>query len=157
MKLYSLLWVNRNQLGQILLSSLIISLGFSLSALASTKQLTLTISSQESQNFRNLMQAAEALATNTIQQSFQSSSDLTEMTVNVMGENYGQRVPLLSVTVSPSNWQKDPQIKSWVKYFGNTEILLGFVRTSPPTSPSTNSPVTRQTPYLSENEPNFYQ
>jgi hypothetical protein len=156
MKLSSLFWQNLIKLPLLVLYGFIGSLNFTSSALASTQQLNLSIRSKENQSFQNLMQEAEALATNSIYQIFQSNYNVTNITVNVIGEHYGQQVPLLSVTVSQANWQKDPQIKSWVKYFSGSERLLGFAETSQPISSSTNSPVTQQRPYLTENEPNFH-
>ncbi|AFZ24375.1 hypothetical protein Cylst_2138 [Cylindrospermum stagnale PCC 7417] len=142
---------------QILLCSVAVSLNLAISARAETGQLNLTLNSQENQTFPTLVQFAEALAKKSIQQTFQSSPEMTDLTVNVMGENYGQQVPLLSVTVSQANWQKDPRVQSWAKYFNSAAQLLGFVKYSQPVFTSQSTVVPQYTPDITENEPNFYQ
>lgn len=142
---------------QILLCSVVVSLSLAISARAETGQLNLTLSSQENQNFQTLVQEAEALAKKSIQQTFQSNPEITDLSVNILGEHYGQLVPLLSVKVSQPNWQKDPRIQPWTKYFGNAAQLLGFVKYSQPASTSQSTVVPQNVGYITENEPNFYQ
>jgi hypothetical protein len=153
-----------------------IALGVSLPAIAIPKELI--ISSKQNQTFPSLVQEAESTASNFLQQNFQSST--SELNVYILGERNGQQVPLIWVTVSPAAWQRDPQIKSWAKYFGNADYLLGFAQrktivTTPsvvtkvpstPTSTSATSispkpPVpatlTNKSIYPNESEPNFYK
>lgn len=144
---------------QILLFSVTVSLSLAISARAETKQLNLTFSSQENQSFQTLVQEAEALAKKSIQQTFQSNPEVTDFTVNVMGEHYGQLVPLLSVTVTQTNWQKNPKVQPWTKYFSSDAQLLGFVKFSQPASAPQSTVVSQYVPYITETEkePNFYQ
>ncbi len=137
--------------------------GFSGVASASPKKLNLTISTKQNQSFSNLIKEAEAVAQEAIKQNFQSNKGITNIAVYVSGERNGQEVPLFAAAVSQSSWQKNPQIKSWIKYFRDAELLLGFVQGSSRNSniaqvvnPSAVS-INLQTPYPAENEPNFYQ
>ncbi|MBD2386353.1 hypothetical protein [Cylindrospermum sp. FACHB-282] len=142
---------------QILLCCVTVFFTLAISARAETRQLNLTLSSQENQSFQTLVQEAEALAKKSIQQTFESSPEVKNLSVNILGEHYGSLVPLLSVTVSQTNWQKDPRIQPWVKYFSSASHLLGFVKYSQPTSSSQSTVVPHSVPYITENEPNFYQ
>jgi hypothetical protein len=144
---------------QILLFSVTVSLTLATSARAETGQLNLTLSSQKNQSFQTLVQEAEALAKKSIQQTFESNPEVTDLTVNILGEHYGQLVPLLSVTVTQTNWQKNPKVQPWTKYFSSAAQLLGFVKYSQPASAPQPNVVSQYVPYITEteNEPNFYQ
>ncbi len=158
MKLSDLLVHNWVRLPVFLPCAIALSLNFTLPAFADTKQLNLTVNTKDNQSFQSLLQEAENLVINSIQQSFQSSSNITDITVTVIGEHYGQQVPIMFISVSQAEWQKNPKITSGIKYFSAAEILLGFARSSQPVARSTTPSVTpKPSPYLEENEPNFYQ
>lgn len=72
------------------------------------------------------MQQAESTAINLIDQEFNQVSKITEVEITVSGERNGQEVPILSSRVSRTDWQAQPRIESWTKYFTKAEILLGF-------------------------------
>lgn len=144
-------------LPQILLYTVLFCLSFVVSATADPKQLNLFLSSQPNQSFQTLLQEAESLAKNSIQQSFQSSPDRIDISVNILGEHYGQQVPLLSVTVSQTNWHRDPKVQSWAKYFNNASQLLGFSKYAQPSSFSVLAQPIGTEIEITENEPNFYQ
>jgi len=104
-----------------------LSLGFLSSFLndflhAIAKQLSLTISTKPAQSFLSLIKAAKAQEA--IQQSFQSSKGATDVFVYLLGDRNGQKVSL--TVVSQSSWQKNPQVKSWTKYFQDAELFWGF-------------------------------
>jgi len=150
------------------LSAIAISLSCTYSAIAAPKQLNLTISTKPDQSFSNLIKAAEVKAQDAIQQSFQSSRGVTNVAVYILGERNGQKVPLIAAVVSQSSWQKNPQVKSWAKYFQDAELLLGFIKntqiaqinrstTNPLVNSLVNPLVTPVTLYPSESEPNFYK
>lgn len=96
-------------------------------AWAETKFGNFTISSDGNHNFQLLVQQAETLATNLIEQHFAENSSVTEVSVTVVGEHNGQEVPLLFTRVSRSDWQTEPKFKSWTKYFDRADVLLGFL------------------------------
>lgn len=143
--------------------------GYCLEAIATPKQLNLTISTKQNQSFSSLIKEAEARAQDAVQQSFQTSKGITNVAVYVSGERNGQKVPLITAVVSQSSWQKNPQVKSWAKYFQDAELLLGFITdtriaqirqstaTNPLVNPLVSSLVEPAGLYPSENEPNFYK
>ena len=63
---------------------------------------------------------------NVIDQEFNQVSKVTEVGIIVSCDRNGQEVPILSSRVTLTNWQAQPSIESWTKYFIKAEILLGF-------------------------------
>lgn len=107
--------------------SFLVGFGTSISAAnAETNQLNFILTSYNIQDFESLIQQAESIAKNSIEQEFTSHPNLTEVSVMILGQRNGQIVPLVSSTVSRSNWQKEPRIDKWSRYFVSSEVLLGF-------------------------------
>ncbi|MEG4277669.1 hypothetical protein QUA62_09335 [Microcoleus sp. MON1_C1] len=105
----------------------IISLTASISiALAETKERYLTLDSDGSQSFANLVQQAEDLAKESIAREFQENPALTEVTIIITADRSRQRVPVLRSRVSRRDWQKDARIQQWTRYFADAKLLLGF-------------------------------
>lgn len=115
---------------------------------AETKQIDFTLRSQSDQTFSALMQQAEVQATSLIKQAFAESPSITEVSVRILGERDGQQAPLLSSRVSRLNWQRQPRIQQWTKYFGSSAMLLNFSKPQAKhfTSPLSVSTSTQQSP-----------
>jgi hypothetical protein len=96
-------------------------------SLAETKESNLTLDSDGSQSFAGLVQQAEDLVKESIARSFQENPALTEVTVIVTADRSRQFVPVLRSRVSRSQWQKDPRIEQWTRYFADAQYLLGFI------------------------------
>lgn len=94
--------------------------------IAETKEMALTIVPETKQTFAALMQQAESMATNAIEQEFAQNSQTTEITVSILGERNGQEAPLLLTKVSRADWQKQPQLAQWTQHFNSSAVLLGF-------------------------------
>jgi hypothetical protein len=135
-----------------------LSMALSAPAWAEPKQISILLSSQGSQDFETLMQQAESVAANFIQQVFAESPNTTEVLITIVGEHNGQQVPLLSSNVSRSNWQIKPNVQAWTRYFGTAESLLGFVKPQQPAATvavvASFDPIAAS---LADKEPNFYQ
>ena len=119
---------------------------------AETKEIQSRLKSNH-QTFAALLQEAELLATRSIEQGFAESPTIKEISVSILGERDGQEAPLLLSRVSRSDWQKQPSIQKWTKYFSSSAVLLGFLkpqvqesrRTAPATSiqrQNTSAPAT---------------
>lgn len=135
-----------------------LSMALSAPASAEPKQISILLSSHGSQDFETLMQQAESVAGNLIQQAFAESPNTTEVSITIVGEHNGQQVPLLSSNVSRSNWQIKPNVQAWSRYFGTAESLLGFVK--PQQVAATAASLASFDPIaasLTDKEPNFYQ
>ncbi len=129
-----------------------------------TKRVIFTLNTHSIQNFAGLMQKAELMATNLMRQGFAESPSIKEMSVSILGERNGQEVPLLVAKVSRSDWQRQPILQQWTKYFSSSAALLGFVKPpskSPPSSPAPaavrRSPRPRAQPSSTPTTPTFVQ
>lgn len=111
-------------------------------------QINFTLSSQSSQTFVGLIQQAESLATSLINRGFAESPGITEISVSILGERNGQEVPLLFSRVSRSDWQRQPGIQQWTRYFNTSAVLLGFLKPQlqQSTSPTFEDTFTQQSP-----------
>lgn len=92
----------------------------------SSRQIDITLETQNNQTFSELIQQAEIQATSLIEQEFATNPTITEIAVNILGERQGQQVPILFSRVSRARWQQQPIIRQWTKYFGTSAVLLGF-------------------------------
>lgn len=112
-------------------------------AIAETKALNFQLAANSNQTFTNLMQQAQLLAVDSISQEFARQSTVTAVEVTVIGERNGQEVPLLFTKVSRLDWQTQPNVQLWTKYFPKAAVLLGFNQL-----PKTKPDVIRQTPIV---------
>ncbi len=112
----------------------------SASAYAEANNLTLSISPYSEDSFSDLIKQAELAAQHTIIQKFNQDPTLIELNITVLSEYNGQVVPLITSTVSRSDWQASPNITRWTKYlsisyallvFGNTEGSDAVIRSEP--------------------------
>lgn len=88
----------------------------------------------EQQSYEALLQQAETLATQLINQSLaQPGPELIR--VQISGDREGQAVPLLFVRVTRSDWQAQSNLRQWAKFSGGyARQLLGF-------APSQSGPI----------------
>lgn len=97
--------------------------------LAAPLRLSYTLDSYGAANFQTLVEQAESTAAGAIEQAFLSDPTATEVVVIVSAERNGQEVPLLSTTVSRTQWQQQPSVSAWTTYFERPAIaLLGFLQ-----------------------------
>ena len=109
----------------------------------SSRQIDVTLKTQANQTFNELIQQAEIQAISLIEQEFASSPSITEIAVTILGDRQGQQVPLLFSRVSRSNWQLQPTVRQWTKYFPTSAVLLGFNQPQKnPTPPAQPAPIT---------------
>ncbi len=116
----------------------------------SARQIDVTLTTQDNQTFNELIQQAELQAISLIEQEFATNSSITEVAVTILGDRQGQQVPLLFSRVSRSDWQQQPTIRQWTRYFATSAVLLGFNK--PKTTPS-SPPAQPPTPITPINQP----
>jgi len=107
----------------------------------SARQIDFTLKTQNDQTFNQLIQQAEIQAISLIEQEFANNPSVAEIAVTVLGDRQGQQAPLLFSKVSRTDWQQQPIIRQWTKYFATSAVLLGF--NSPQTIPA---PAAQSTP-----------
>lgn len=108
---------------------------------AETREIDFTLSSESNQTFSALMEQAEFLATSFIKQEFAENPSTTKISVSILGFRNGQEAPLLFSKVSRSDWQRQPRIQQWTRYFSSSAVLLGFNKPQIQQSTSAPSPV----------------
>lgn len=97
--------------------------------LAAPLQLGYTLDSSDFSSFQTLIAQAESTSAGAIEQAFLEDPTATEVMVMVLGERNGQVVPLLSTTVSRTQWQQEPSVRAWATYYERPAIaLLGFLQ-----------------------------
>lgn len=120
----------------------------------SSKQVNFILKAQPEQTFSQLIQQAELQATNLVEQAFTANPSITEVAVSILGDRNGQQAPLLIARVSRNDWQQQPAIRQWTKYFATSAVLLGFNQPveTPSAAPET-PPTPRQQPSNSTVQP----
>lgn len=95
---------------------------------AETKPIHLVVDAEASASFAGLLQQAELTAEAAVSQTFAQQPEVTDITVNVTGERYGQIVPILVANITRADWQNTPNIRSWSRNLLTPSLLLGFSR-----------------------------
>jgi hypothetical protein len=80
--------------------------------------------------FRDLQIASESKAVSYIQQAFKSNA--SQVFLQVLGDRNGLISPILTISVSNSQWRSQPKIQTWAKYYPVSVFLLGYsIRPTP--------------------------
>ncbi|MGV0023879.1 hypothetical protein [Phormidesmis priestleyi] len=124
--------------------------GVARSVSARAVQTDLTIEAETSPSFADLMQQAERLAEKLVSQAFEQAG-VTEVLIRISGDRAGELVPLLTVKVTRSDWQKNPILRSHARYYSISARLLKFEAQVAQTA---TTPVSRL-PRRSEDDPAF--
>jgi len=66
---------------------------------------------------RSLTLEAELLVSQTIDQQFSQNPGLTTLKVLAMANRNGEVVPILETNVSRADWQEQPQVSIWTRYY----------------------------------------
>lgn len=74
--------------------------------------------------YEDVMSQAEQLASIEIVRQFNASPNLNELQVVVLGQRYGEIVPILSAQVSREQWLASPRASSWIRYYNAAYSLL---------------------------------
>ena len=109
--------------------------------------------------FESLKQKAESIAQDSANQSF-IDPQISEVKINISGEQQGQTIPVLFLSVTRENWTRQPSVTVWAKQPGGAKTLLGFDRSiqTPYLQPNTSTtPPTSVGDQFTDREPNFYR
>lgn len=91
---------------------------------AYTSRLNLFLVRESGESFDTFLRRSEIIARAGVQRSLDSDVLMTEAIVTIIGESQGLSVPILTVTVSRSDWQRQPDILAWVEYYPAARALL---------------------------------
>lgn len=79
----------------------------------------------------DLIGRAESMASQEINHHFDSDSSLAEIEVVVLGSRNGDVIPVLTTTVSRTQWQENPQVSAWTKYYSAYALIRRHDRQQP--------------------------
>ena len=92
---------------------------------AYTSRLNLFLTLEDGEPYRSLVRRANMAARAGAQRSFDQDLLITEVVINVTGENSdGIAVPVLSLRVSRQEWSQQPVTEHWATYFRGAEAFL---------------------------------
>lgn len=112
-------------------------LGASSMPVRAQRELLLEVPIPEQTSYYEIMSQSEALVAEVINQRFSQSSTLSFVQIAVVGSRHGEILPLMTTTVSRSQWQSDPRVVRWTDYNSVSQSLL----TRPTVSSSESSAV----------------
>lgn len=92
---------------------------------AYTSRLNLFLTLEDEEPYSSLVRRANMAARAGAQRSFDQDLLITEVLINVTGENSdGIAVPVLNLRVSRQEWSQQPITEYWATYFRGAEALL---------------------------------
>ncbi len=91
---------------------------------AYTSRVNLFVVREPGESFETLVLRSEIIARAAIQRSFDADVLMTDVVVNIIGDNQGIAVPILSVAVSRSDWRLSPDVTQWAEYFEAARMLV---------------------------------
>lgn len=91
---------------------------------AYTSRLSLFLVREDWESFDAFLQRAEIIARAGVQRSFDSDVLMTDVIVNIVGENQGTSMPVMTVSVSRRDWQAQPDVTAWAQYYDAARTLL---------------------------------
>lgn len=92
---------------------------------AYTSRLNLFLTLEDEEPYGSLVRRANMAARAGAQRSFDQDLLITEVVINVTGENSdGIAVPVLNLRVSRQEWSQQPITEYWATYFRGAESLL---------------------------------
>lgn len=114
---------------RLLLNSTVVLMLWSLSGIThrlSAEPGTLTIEMPMYANmaYVDLIKQAEQLAANTIKRHFSQNPSSSRIQVSIVGDRHGEITPLLVTIVSRTEWQRNPKLSVWTKYYRSSYALL---------------------------------
>lgn len=74
--------------------------------------------------YSDLTAQAESLVSKAINDRWLQNPDLSMIQVVITGDRDGEIIPILTTTVSRTQWQKNPRVNAWTKYYSASQILL---------------------------------
>lgn len=71
----------------------------------------------------DLIRGAESMVSQTINRHFDANPGLAEIEVVVLGNRNGDVIPVLTTAVSRTQWQENPQVSAWTKYYSAYALI----------------------------------
>lgn len=120
-------------------------------AQAETSRLDVSLNRQPNEDYEDLLKRAEAAARAAAQKNFAEQKQVDDLAITIVGHHQGEVAPLLTLGVSRSQWQSNPDVKNWSTYYPNARSLLRFDQDL--AESNSNQPNTNNTATSSQNRP----
>lgn len=105
---------------------------------ANTERIEISLPRHQNETYQGLLNRAEAAALKSIEQSFAQDTQLTNVSIVIMGQNHGKIAPVLFLKVDRSEWLSNPALHHWVTYFRSARSLLELQDAAPTTATQRN-------------------
>ncbi|MGK7890469.1 MAG: hypothetical protein AB4042_14130 [Leptolyngbyaceae cyanobacterium] len=86
----------------------------------------------------NLLAEAEQRVAAEIEQRLAQGDGSEPIEILILGDRNGDLVPVLLTTVSPSQWQQNPQVRRWSQYYDSYALLDRHDQDAVAATPSSN-------------------
>lgn len=73
--------------------------------------------------YSDLVVEAEALANDAVSRQFSQNPGLSTVRVVVLGNRNGEMIPVLETAVSREQWQTNPQVGAWARYYASYGLI----------------------------------
>lgn len=93
---------------------------------AQEAQTTLLVEADLISEFGQLIDESEARLGQKIRQAFSADPTIQQLQITIMASRGGAIVPLMTTTMSRSDWQRTNRFDAWTQYFSNAEVLLSY-------------------------------
>lgn len=91
---------------------------------AETESIIVDMPMHDLVGYEDFFRRAEARVSDEISDQFSQKPALSEVEVVVLGDRHGEIVPILTTTVSRTQWQKTPRVTLRTKYYNASYTLL---------------------------------
>lgn len=105
---------------------------------ANTERIEISLPRHQNETYQGLVNRAESAALNSLEQSFAQDTQLTNVSIVIMGQNHAKIAPVLFLKVDRSEWFSNPALQHWVTYFRSARSLLGLQDAAPTTATQRN-------------------
>ena len=79
-------------------------------AQANTERIEISLPRYQNETYQGLLNRAEAAALKSLEQSFAQDTQLTNVSIVIMGQNHGKIAPVLFLKVDRSEWLSNPAL-----------------------------------------------
>lgn len=73
--------------------------------------------------YKDLVSQAELMVDEVINRQFTQNADVSTIQVVAIAHHQGEVIPILTTTVSQSQWRQNPQVSAWTKYSASYALL----------------------------------
>lgn len=92
-------------------------------AYAETQNVVVNIPVYGQPVYKDLVSQAEVMVGEVLNRRFTQNADVSTVQVVAIVHHQGEIIPILTTTVAPSQWHKNPQVSAWTRYSASYALL----------------------------------